>query len=122
MKLSWEAPVDDGGALDGYQYRHSAGSTVTTTATWSATVTAKEATVTGLTNGMGLRLRGAGGEQRGRTVLGPNALSVRACASASPAAARRDRRGPHPNTDTDKPQIPAPEGANANPCALKMNQ
>ena len=78
MKLSWEAPVDDGGALDGYQYRHSAGSTVTTTATWSATVTAKEATVTGLTNGMGyafeVRAVNSAGERcwgRTRSVYAP---------------------------------------------------
>ena len=51
VELSWEAPDDNGGtAVTGYQHRHSAGTTVTTTATWSGTITDKAVTVSSLTN------------------------------------------------------------------------
>ncbi len=52
VTLSWEAPDSTGGAaITGYQHRHSAGTTVTSTTAWTDAGAVKGVTVTSLTNG-----------------------------------------------------------------------
>ena len=54
VTLTWEAPSSTGGApVSGYRVRHSPGSEVTSSATWTSVGSGLTHTVTGLTNGDG---------------------------------------------------------------------
>ena len=74
--LTWEAPLDDGGArIEGYEYRHAAGDSVPADAAWNSAGTDLTATLKGLANGethsfevRALNLVGAGPAARASAV------------------------------------------------------
>ena len=74
--LTWEAPLDDGGArIEGYEYRHAAGDSVPADAAWNSAGTDLTATLDGLANGethwfevRALNLVGAGPAARASAV------------------------------------------------------